>query len=214
MNYKIVKFQHRGFRHLNILLLVTFFSGCTTLNGSIEKISPNALENYALVTGKLNIYNQKSERSMQDHFGPKFITYATRSKPKKVYELLIPSKDDGYFAWLMQPGNYFFHHTQTREGSEEIRLTDFDPVELHAGEIVYLGDIYIEIGERSAISSKDQLQQLANRPIGAVVQGLKVPTNVTQNVNDGSADMKEYLSQLGLLKGRVFRTELAREWQS
>lgn len=192
------------FFRFGIFILAILISACTTLNGHADKISKKDLNNKGLIVGRLNIYNKKTDKSMQDFFGPKYITYATRQEPKKVYELLIPKEED-YFVWAIEPGDYFFHHTMIREGSEEIRSSDFDPIKVRAGEIYYLGDIYIEIEEL--------MGQESGKPVGSFALGFKNNVRITQRVDDESEALKMYLEQKKILNGQEVSKNLARASQ-
>lgn len=189
-------------KRIILITLLFMMSGCTTLSGKFEKVEADQLATQGLVVGQLSIYNQQNGKSFSDRFGPKFVTYATRSEPKKkVYELGVPYKD-GRFAWFMEPGYYWFHNSQIRDSGNEIRFRDFDPITVKAGEILYIGDIHIDIGETHKVGIKEEWDQLKTDPAKTIFMGVGRPTDLTITVTDNFSDLQPYLDSLGISESK------------
>ena len=195
-----------------ILFLAFAIAGCATpLHVSISSIKPEQLDQKGMIVGHFSYLDCKTKGELGGFFGPNFRAYATRvGDDKKVYEVWIENKDQGYFGWLVEPGTYWVHGCRIWDANQETSLCDFTPnIEVKAGEMTYIGHINVETGQThfgktvKKIFSSGIMENLRN-------QGVLVEAE--QTVTDDSDGMKTYLQTIGL-GGQPVRKQLIEAWK-
>ena len=182
------------------------------MHKSIASIRPENLDQKGMIVGHMNYSNTQTKESLGGLFGPNFRAYATRlGDQKKVYEVWIENKDDGYFGWLVEPGTYWVHGCEIKDLNGETSLYDLKPnLEVKAGELTYIGHIGITIGKtdlgatlKKTFSSgiKENLSSMGSLLVAA-----------EQEVSDNISDMHAYLNQIGL-GNKPVNSQVVESWK-
>ena len=116
-------------KSLPLVLALQLLAGCATpMHKSIASIRPENLEQKGMIVGHMNYSNTQTKEFLGGLFGPNFRAYATRlGDQKKVYEVWVENKDDGYFGWLVEPGTYWVHGCEIKDLNGETTLNDLKP---------------------------------------------------------------------------------------
>ena len=195
------------------LFILTFIGGCVTpVNQSISSIKPSQLQQQGMIVGHMSLYDSKTKSELGGLFGPNFQAYATRlGDNKKVYEVWVENKDQGYFGWLVEPGTYWVHYCRISDMNGETSLGDMKPyIEVKAGEIAYIGHIHYEIGKThfgktmKKIFSSGVKENLLN--MGGVL------VDVERKIMNNLDDMKAYLQKAGL-NGKPITEQIVEGWK-
>ena len=198
---------------LIFLSFVLFIAGCATpMHKRISSVTPSQLEQKGMIAGHMSLHDSKTGAKLGGLFGSNFRAYATRTGAnKKVYDVGVENKDDGYFGWPVEPGTYWIHHCRITDPYGETSFGDMTPyVEVKAGEIAYIGHIHYEVGRthfgktmKKIFSSevKDNLKNMG----GLLVE-------VEQQVTNKQDDMKTFLRGIGL-GGHTMKAQIVEGWK-